>query len=337
MQQEARVRFTVDLPLSIHKRLKLAAVERELPMTDLARQALVEWPDHLEGFTATDALALELDLTLSECCDRWGVSSRNSIKARAAALGVELRRESSTRTVWPSQFLALGDDLDAHLRNGGTLASFPSAQAGSFGGAVQENGCIGRAATDPTSLAPTMSDLEASLVPLQGLIESLPLSRGSVFELIKALGITTQTGQAPGGKGRAAWLSSADANRLRDAAGAVARKEARIADFFKDTISSNMNTTSDANDEFGWLAFHERSQEWEKKLESIPMNWRAPIIDVVDTIGLLKQGLMVHGIDDAIVLIEAARMAMERHDKYSTENDVEFKESAELQCLPPKP
>ena len=77
--------------------------------------------------TATDALALEPDLTLSECCDRWGVSSRNSIKARAAALGVELRRESSTRTVWPAQYLPLGDDLNAHLRNGGTLASFPRA------------------------------------------------------------------------------------------------------------------------------------------------------------------------------------------------------------------
>lgn len=40
---EARVRFTVDLPRSLHKRLKLAAVDRELPMTDLARQALADW------------------------------------------------------------------------------------------------------------------------------------------------------------------------------------------------------------------------------------------------------------------------------------------------------
>lgn len=42
-EPEARVRFTVDLPRSLHKRLKLAAVDRELPMTDLARQALGEW------------------------------------------------------------------------------------------------------------------------------------------------------------------------------------------------------------------------------------------------------------------------------------------------------
>ncbi len=44
---EARVRFTVDLPRSLHKRLKLAAMEQELPMTDLARHALGEWLDSL--------------------------------------------------------------------------------------------------------------------------------------------------------------------------------------------------------------------------------------------------------------------------------------------------
>lgn len=73
----------------------------------------------------SDALAALPDLTLAECCERWRVSSRNSVKARAAALGVELRRESSTRTVWPSEHLALGDDLAEHLKKpGGTLANF---------------------------------------------------------------------------------------------------------------------------------------------------------------------------------------------------------------------
>jgi hypothetical protein len=66
------------------------------------------------------------DLTLADCCDRWGIS-RNAVKSRAAALGVELRRESSTRTVWPGEDLALGDRLHDHLRQGGTLASFPEA------------------------------------------------------------------------------------------------------------------------------------------------------------------------------------------------------------------
>lgn len=67
------------------------------------------------------------DLTLQDCCDRWSVSSRNSVKARAAALGVELRRESSTRTVWPREDVPLGDELHDHLQVGGTLRDFPGA------------------------------------------------------------------------------------------------------------------------------------------------------------------------------------------------------------------
>ena len=42
---EARVRFTVDLPRSLHKRLKQAALDLEEPMTYLARRALGEWLD----------------------------------------------------------------------------------------------------------------------------------------------------------------------------------------------------------------------------------------------------------------------------------------------------
>ena len=67
------------------------------------------------------------DLTLQECCERWGISSRNSVKSRAAALGVELRRESSTRTVWPREDVPLGDELHEHLQTGGTLRDFPGA------------------------------------------------------------------------------------------------------------------------------------------------------------------------------------------------------------------
>lgn len=44
-EQGSRVRFTVDLPRSLHKRLKLAALNRDEAMTDLARQALAEWLD----------------------------------------------------------------------------------------------------------------------------------------------------------------------------------------------------------------------------------------------------------------------------------------------------
>jgi hypothetical protein len=79
---------------------------------------------------ATDPLApLEgvPDLTLADCC-------RNRVKARAAALGVELRRESSTRTVWPAEWLPLGDELQEHLSSGGKLADFPGSVTAAAGG-----------------------------------------------------------------------------------------------------------------------------------------------------------------------------------------------------------
>lgn len=67
-------------------------------------------------------------------------------------------------------------------------------------------------------------------VRLAGLTEALPLSRNSMFELVKALGIVTVKGPGPGGKGRVAWLSSTDAARLRKAAMDVAAGRLRIAD-----------------------------------------------------------------------------------------------------------
>ena len=65
---------------------------------------------------------------------------------------------------------------------------------------------------------------------LSSLIERLPLSRGSVFELVRALGIETAKGPGPGGRGRVAWLSATDAARLEDAAAEVAAGRLRIAD-----------------------------------------------------------------------------------------------------------
>ena len=71
----------------------------------------------------TDSAALP-DLTLGDCADRWQIS-RNSIKARAIALGVQLRRESSTRTVWPGEHVPLGDELHQHLkRHKATLGNY---------------------------------------------------------------------------------------------------------------------------------------------------------------------------------------------------------------------
>lgn len=68
------------------------------------------------------------DLTLPEAAARWGVASRNSVKAWAAALGVELRRVSPIHTVWPAEAVALGDRLAKLLKQPeATLGNFPEA------------------------------------------------------------------------------------------------------------------------------------------------------------------------------------------------------------------
>ena len=67
-------------------------------------------------------------------------------------------------------------------------------------------------------------------VRLAELSESMPLSRASVFEIVKALGIETTKGPGPGGRGRVAWVSNAEADRIAEACQWVHRGEGRIVD-----------------------------------------------------------------------------------------------------------
>ena len=68
-------------------------------------------------------------------------------------------------------------------------------------------------------------------IRLSELADELPVGRSSVFELLKRLAITTSKGPGPDGKGRVAWVSNEQANRLRAAAHAVNSGEKKIADF----------------------------------------------------------------------------------------------------------
>jgi hypothetical protein len=144
------------------------------------------------------------DLTLAEAGERWGVSSRNSVKARAAALGVELRRESSTRTVWPAEFVPLGDRLAEHLQAGGTLASFPGAKpslpaptAGTDGGPRRSAGLSVMAPTAGSDGLAALAQLAAALAPPPPPPDPLAVARG--------LAEAAQLG---------AWLSTAELARL---------------------------------------------------------------------------------------------------------------------------
>ena len=64
------------------------------------------------------------DVSIRDLEQRWGLS-RNGLKARAKALGVELVRVSSTCTVWPGDYIDLGDRLHEHISAGNPLGTFP--------------------------------------------------------------------------------------------------------------------------------------------------------------------------------------------------------------------
>jgi hypothetical protein len=161
--------------------------------------------------TASEPLEALPDLTLAEAGERWGVSSRNSVKARAAALGVELRRESSTRTVWPAEFVPLGDQLAEHLQAGGTLASFPGSMASLTAPTDSSDGLPRRSAalslTAPTAgtdgLA-ALAQLAALMAPPPPPADPLAVARGlaeaaelgawlTVAELARLLGVAPGT------------------------------------------------------------------------------------------------------------------------------------------------
>lgn len=99
----------------------------------------------------------------------------------------------------------------------------------------------------PSAPSPDSADSAAAVVDgvrLAELTEALPVSRGSVFELVKALGITTMKGPGPDGRGRVAWVGAADAERLSDAAQRVARGEVRIADLAGCLVSQRTPATA---------------------------------------------------------------------------------------------
>ena len=82
--------------------------------------------------TALDLEEIAPDVSIAELEQRWGVS-RNTLKARAKALGIELIRQGPTLTTWPGDRVAEGDRLDAHLKAGGAMAAFPGVAATAAG------------------------------------------------------------------------------------------------------------------------------------------------------------------------------------------------------------
>jgi hypothetical protein len=105
------------------------------------------------------------DVPLRDLEQRWGLS-RNGLKARARALGVELRRVSSTLTIWPGNYVDLGDQLDDHLKAGKPMGTFP-----------------GIAPTDASTANSASSITKASGISSEGLALALAQAMGKTFSL----------------------------------------------------------------------------------------------------------------------------------------------------------
>lgn len=152
----------------------------------------------------TDSIEALPDLTIRECMDRWGIRSPNALKGRAFRLGVELRRESSTRTVWPADRLALGDRLNDHLRQpGATIGNFPEALPSlpSAGAVTDDLGPLSMPSPAAVTDGPAM--LAALVQALQ--VPAPPLPPADPLAVARGLADAAAMG---------AWLSTAEAAQL---------------------------------------------------------------------------------------------------------------------------
>jgi hypothetical protein len=140
------------------------------------------------------------DQPIRELEGRWGIS-RNALKSRAAALGVELIRVSSTDTRWPAAYVDLGDQLHQHLQGGGTLKDFPGSRVALTASttATSESKAITKgvdaealAAVVATVMAQCTSSLPAAADPLaraKGLAEAADHGLVLTTDELAALGV----------------------------------------------------------------------------------------------------------------------------------------------------
>jgi hypothetical protein len=104
--------------------------------------------------------------SIAELERHWGIS-RNALKARAKALGVQLQRISPKRTDWPADRIADGEALHRHLEGGGTLRSFPGAVSGDSAPSQSAGGAITKRQHDQAEIVASMASVLAPLIERQ--------------------------------------------------------------------------------------------------------------------------------------------------------------------------
>ncbi|AFY27385.1 hypothetical protein [Cyanobium gracile] len=155
------------------------------------------------------------DVSIRDLEKRWGIS-RNGLKARARALGVELIRVSSTLTTWPGDFIELGERLQDHLQSGQPMGTFPGLKPASAAGSAT---AVTPADTTAIVKAPG-SDLAALVAALREAAsnpatDALRRARGLAEAADNALVLTTSDLAALLGQGVMSWRSGHEAYGYR--------------------------------------------------------------------------------------------------------------------------
>ncbi len=63
-------------------------------------------------------------MNVKELCDRYSLSSRKSLYSRLEAAGVKLPKDDDGKAYATEQIIQKLDDLDKHIKNGGTLKNY---------------------------------------------------------------------------------------------------------------------------------------------------------------------------------------------------------------------
>lgn len=156
--------------------------------------------------TALDAELVTPDESIADLEKRWGIS-RNALKARAKALGVELIRKGPTLTVWPGDSIAEADRLDAHLKAGGAMAAFPGCAGsdGSQAAVTPHGGSDSRlAVSSKTDQLAMLAAAMAAAMP-QPAADPLQRARGLREAADDALVLTSQDLAGLLGQGVSSW------------------------------------------------------------------------------------------------------------------------------------
>lgn len=155
------------------------------------------------------------DLSIRDLEKRWGIS-RNGLKARARALGVDLIRVSSTLTTWPGAFIELGERLHDHLQSGQPMGTFPGLKP-----AAGDGSATAVTAADATAIVRSPGSELAVLVAAIREASSAPAAdpllraRGLAEAADNALVLTTTDLAALLGQGVMSWRSGHEAYGYR--------------------------------------------------------------------------------------------------------------------------